>query len=109
MYLQDEGAASARRFVPGEDVVASGCDGLALRANAQVAEEVFEVGGDAVLEKVGAVEVAAHWVDARQGDQIAQEMSGFVHEDAHEKRYAKPALSASEGFGAEPLAGAQGW
>ena len=80
MHLQDEGAAGAGRLVPGEDVVASGRDGLPLRADAEVAEEVFEVGGDAVLEKVGAVEVAAHGVDARQGDQIAQETGGFVHE-----------------------------
>ena len=85
--------AAAGRLVPGEDVVALRRDGLPLRADAEAAEEVFEVGGDAVLENVRAAEVAAHRVDARQGDQIAQQAGGFVHECTPKMAVAAVAVS----------------
>ena len=49
MGLEDEGAAGARRLAAGDDVVALRGDGLPLAGDAEAAEEVFEVGGDAVL------------------------------------------------------------
>ena len=74
--LEDEGAPSARQVAAGDDVVALRSARLAFIRDAEGAEEVFEVGGDAVLEELDALGGTAHRVDAGQGDEVAQQTRG---------------------------------
>src|SRR5262249_21290450 len=78
--FQDERPGRSGRLVAGDDVVAHWRDALALGGHAERAEELLEVSRDAMLVEFGALEVSAHGIDAGNGDEVAKQTRGFVHD-----------------------------
>ena len=80
--LEEKGALRTRGVVEGDDVVAPGGDRLPFVPDPEVPEQSFEMVGYAVLEHLGPLERATHGVEARQGDEVAEQTSGLEHRDA---------------------------
>src|SRR5262249_38703398 len=77
--FQEQRARPAGRVPARDDVVAQRGHRLALVGDAKALEEVFQVGGDAVLIEFRPLQRPAHRVDTGQGDQVTQEAGRFRH------------------------------
>jgi len=70
-----------RSLKAGDDVFAQWCNWLPFVRNAQSAKEIFQIRRDSMFEKLRTLQVAPHWIDAGNGDQVLEETRGFGHGD----------------------------